>query len=166
MLQSNIGLKKVFKFVSELLFYHLENQPIEKVLPTLLEKTLERGWRATVECGNAEVLAHLNTNLWTFRDDSFLPHASLDASGAADSSAKMPILLTCEHANANGSNVRFFVGGARPRAETSYERLVYMFDGHKSEIVENARADWRELKEQFDVTYWQQSQNGRWEKKA
>ncbi|KFL26848.1 DNA polymerase III subunit chi, partial [Devosia sp. 17-2-E-8] len=29
----------------DVLFYHLENQPLEKVLPLLLEKTVERGWR-------------------------------------------------------------------------------------------------------------------------
>ncbi|MGA7117695.1 MAG: DNA polymerase III subunit chi, partial [Hyphomicrobium sp.] len=39
---------------SEVLFYHLERQPLERVLPGLLEKTLQRGWRAVVQAGSAE----------------------------------------------------------------------------------------------------------------
>ncbi|MDB2384148.1 DNA polymerase III subunit chi [bacterium] len=162
MLQFKVDIKKVNSSVSELLFYHLENRPVGEVLPTLLEKTLDRGWRATVECGSDEILAQLDKQLWTFRDDSFLPHSAQ----SSESSPTTPILLTRAAENENSSNVRFFVGGARPRDEKSYDRLVYLFDGHNAEFVENARADWRQLKENFDVTYWQQSQNGRWEKKA
>ncbi len=36
---------------TEVLFYHLEQQALEKVLPSLVEKTLERGWRAVVQAG-------------------------------------------------------------------------------------------------------------------
>jgi len=60
--------------VTEVLFYHLEHQPLERVLPVLLERTLERGWRAVVQCGSAERLDALDSGLWTYRDDSFLPH--------------------------------------------------------------------------------------------
>ena len=31
--------------MTEVLFYQLQRQPIERVLPMLLEKSLERGWR-------------------------------------------------------------------------------------------------------------------------
>ena len=33
---------------ADVLFYHLQRQPLEAVLPTLLQKTRERGWRAVV----------------------------------------------------------------------------------------------------------------------
>ena len=38
--------------MTEILFYHLQRQPIERVLPGMLEKSLERGWRVIVhpEC--------------------------------------------------------------------------------------------------------------------
>ena len=42
--------------MTEVLFYHLERQPLERVLPNLLERTLERGWRAVVQCGDPERL--------------------------------------------------------------------------------------------------------------
>ena len=31
--------------MTEVLFYHLQNMSLESVLPPLLEKSLERGWR-------------------------------------------------------------------------------------------------------------------------
>ena len=60
--------------MTEVLFYHLEHQPLDRVLPSLLEKTLERGWRAVVQSGSQERLEALDMLLWTYRDDSFLPH--------------------------------------------------------------------------------------------
>ncbi len=33
-------------------FYYLEYQPLKRVLPSLLEKTLARGWRAVVQVGS------------------------------------------------------------------------------------------------------------------
>jgi DNA polymerase III subunit chi len=53
-----------------------------------------------------------------------------------------------------------------PRVEGEYERLVYMFDGHDPEAVEEARAAWKALSADNDCTYWQQEANGRWVKKG
>ena len=41
---------------TEALFYHLERHPLEVVLPQLLLRTLERGWRAVVQAGSEERL--------------------------------------------------------------------------------------------------------------
>src|ERR671927_440434 len=58
--------------MAEVLFYHLQQQPLEAVLPTLLQKTLERGWRAVVQVTTEERLSALDDHLWTFADESFL----------------------------------------------------------------------------------------------
>ncbi|MCB1518712.1 MAG: DNA polymerase III subunit chi [Hyphomicrobiaceae bacterium] len=147
---------------TDILFYHLENQPLERVLPVLLEKTLERGWRAVVECGSVERAENLDAVLWTLRDDGFLPHG---LSGSS-TDARQPVLLTVEGGNANGAQVRFFVDRARPSNEQEYERVVYMFDGHDVEAINAAREDWKRLRDDFEVTYWQQSPEGRWQKKG
>ena len=54
--------------MTEVLFYHLLRQPLETVLPTLLEKSLARGWRVVVEAASAERVEALDAHLWTFRD--------------------------------------------------------------------------------------------------
>lgn len=55
----------------DVFFYHLEQQTLDRVLPSLLEKTLARGWRAVVQVGNEERLEALDQALWTYTDDSF-----------------------------------------------------------------------------------------------
>ena len=78
-----------------------------------------------------------------------------------------PIFLTTEELNPNGAQIRFFVDGASAEDIASYDRAVYMFDGNDQEAVAAARERWKIVKGQgHDVTYWQQSPEGRWEKKA
>ncbi len=74
----------------EVLFYHLERQPLERALPALLEKTLAKGWRAVVQAASEERLAALDLALWTYADDSFLPHGTAKT-GSADA---QPVYLT------------------------------------------------------------------------
>lgn len=146
----------------EILFYHLEQAPLEKVLPALLEKTLERGWKAVIEVGSSERADALDTSLWTWRDDSFLPHGR----DGGDADSLQPLLLTTGEGNPNGANVRFFVDGALPRAEGEYARLVFMFDGHDPDRVNAARSAWKALSKENACTYWQQEPGGRWVKKG
>jgi DNA polymerase III subunit chi len=148
---------------TEVLFYHLEHFPLERVLPSLVEKTLERGWRAVVQAGSPERVEALDTHLWSYREDSFLPHGS-----AADGhAARQPVFLTTDAANPNGAHVRFLVDGADCNEFSGYTRMVVMFDGRDEEALARARAQWKRAREQgCSVTYWQQSREGRWDKKA
>ena len=149
--------------MSEVYFYHLEYRSLEEVLPTLLERSLARGWRATVQAASEERVEALNTLLWTYRDESFLPHGS-----ARDGSPQaQPIYLTVGDDNPNASKVRFLVDGAELGGGTSYERVVYIFDGRDDEALQRARAAWQEAKTGgLSVSYWQQDEDGRWQQKA
>jgi DNA polymerase-3 subunit chi len=148
--------------LAEILFYHLETQPLERVLPTLLEKTLERGWRAVVETTSRERAEALDALLWTFREDSFLPHGI----AGDDTDLLQPVLIVTDGANPNGANVRFFVDRAVPQSGTGYDRLVYLFSGHDPDAVSEARIAWKALGQGNALTYWQQEDNGRWVKKG
>ena len=149
--------------MAEVLFYHLDRQPLERVLPELLEKCLERGWRAVVQFGSEERCAAIDAHLWTYREDSFLPHGAEQGPHAA----RQPVLLTLEADAANGATVRFVVDGAGIPALDGVDRLVMMFDGHDQDQLESARMQWKTLKgEGHSLTYWQQTPDRRWEKKA
>ena len=150
--------------MTEVLFYHLQRQPLERVLPTLLERSLARGWRVVVQGSSDERIEALDALLWTYRDDSFLPHGTAKE---ADPTAQ-PILLTTAEHNPNGAKVRFLIDGAAvPPDAAAYERLVLIFDGEDEDAVAAARACWGEFKAQgFDATYWQPDEQGRWVKKA
>jgi DNA polymerase-3 subunit chi len=62
--------------MAEALFYHLTESTLEEALPPLLEKSLERGWRAVVQVASPERRDALDQHLWTYRDDSFLAHGA------------------------------------------------------------------------------------------
>jgi DNA polymerase-3 subunit chi len=148
----------------DVLFYHLETQPLERVIPVLLEKTLERGWRAVVEVGSSERAEMLDRALWTSRDESFLPHGL--AGGGSD--ADQPVLLTTGTENGNGAEVRFFTDRAVPKSAEGYERIVYMFSGHDPDAIVEAREAWKALRAVpgNSLTYWQQDDTGRWVKRG
>ncbi len=152
--------------MTEVLFYHLEKQPLDLVLPGLIERTLARGWRAVVQAGSEERMAALDLLLWTYKDESFLPHGS-----KADPSPELqPVFLTTDAVNPNGAKVRFIVDGAALPAAAdlpTYDRLVILFDGRDTGAVAQARTHWKTIKAAgLTATYWQQSSEGRWEKKA
>ena len=148
---------------SEVWFYHLTHWPLERALPPLLEKTLERGWRALVRVSSAERMALLDQHLWTWREESFLPHGSVSEEGA-DS---QPILLTLDQDNPNKADVQFVVDGATPQDMIGFERTILIFDGRNEDAVAEARSEWRKAKEiDLAVSYWQQNDAGGFEKKA
>jgi DNA polymerase-3 subunit chi len=150
--------------MTEILFYHLQRQPIEKVLPQLLEKSLERGWRVVVQMASDERVDALDAHLWTYRDDGFLAHGTYRESEAPEH----PVLLTVQDDNPNGATVRFLIDGAPvPTDAACYQRIVLIFDGEDDEAVAAARVRWTEAKAQgFDATYWQIDENGRWQRNS
>lgn len=148
---------------TEVLFYHLERQGLEQVLPSLVEKTLERGWRAVVQAGSEERLAAIDLALWTYKEDSFLAHGTAKDGHATE----QPVYLTTGSDCPNGAGVRFLVDGAEMQEFSGYVRIVYMFDGNDTDAVTLARTQWKAAKGAgCPVTYWQQSAAGKWEKKG
>ncbi len=149
--------------MTEVLFYHLEQQPLERVLPALVERTLQRGWRAVIQAGSEERVDALDTLLWTYAEESFLPHGTRRDGNPV----LQPVYLTADDINPNEATVRFLVDGAGIGDMAGYERLVLLFDGHDPAAVEQAREQWKTVKAAgCAATYWQQSAEGRWEKRA
>jgi DNA polymerase III subunit chi len=153
--------------MTETLFYHLERRSLDDVLPGLIEKTLERGWRALIRTESAERADAIDTRLWTF-NDGFLPHAQAGDGEAA----RQPVLITVEEGNPNSADVLFLVGGAAlpawdSAAAKALTRIVVMFDGRDAAAVETARAAWKDAKAAgHEVTYWKESPTGKWEKQG
>ena len=143
-------------------FYHLTRTTLEAALPQMLEKTLERGQRAVVRAGSAERVEALNGWLWTYKDRGFLPHGSAKDGHAA----LQPIWLTDKDERPNEAQVLFLTDGAASERPEEFERCAVLFDGNDETALAAARAQWAGLKDAgHDLTYWQQNDQGRWEKK-
>jgi len=154
--------------MTETLFYHLERRSLDDVLPNLVTRTLERGQRVLIKADSADRASAIDNLLWTYDDQSFLPHAQV---GGGDAK-RQPVLITTEDENANAANVLFLVGGAEPPAWNGAEanaltRIVLMFDGRDADSLGRARAAWKDAKAAgHDATYWKEMPSGKFEKQA
>lgn len=149
--------------VCEVWFYHLEQASLDRVLPELLEKTLARGWRALVRTGSPERVDHLDGWLWSWKDDSFLPHGV----AAEAEPERQPVLITTEVGNPNGAQALFILDGADCGPLKGFQRCVLLVDGRDEEALAEARRRWKAFKaEGRSISYWQQNERGGWEKKA
>jgi DNA polymerase-3 subunit chi len=137
-------------------FYHLAASPLERVLPRICERLLEGGERLLI-VAEADRLDALDSVLWSYGRDSFLPHGRSGQPGAEG----QPILLSAAPEAANGAeNIALADGTWRDEA-LAFKRAFYFFDhGH----LDVARASWRALKDRPEVErrYWKQDEAGKW----
>jgi DNA polymerase-3 subunit chi len=149
--------------LAEVRFYHLQRQRLEEALPALLEKARERGFRIVVQAGSPERVKALDSLLWTYRPESFLPHGSGMASFST--APDQPIWLTAAEENPNTADMLVLVDGATADV-APYTLACEMFDGLDEDAVAAARQRWTEYKAAgHAMTYWQQGERG-WEKRA
>ena len=142
-------------------FYHLTATPLDRVLPQIAERVVAGGNRLLVVAGDDEQAAQLDRLLWSYKPDSFLPHARL---GAADDAAQ-PILIATDVNAANRARHIALVDGEWRDAALDFDRAFHFFD---DEAVRPARLTWRALADRDDVErrYWKQNDAGRWEQAA
>jgi DNA polymerase-3 subunit chi len=149
--------------MTDVRFYHLTRTPLEAALPQMLEKTLERGQRAVVIAGSDDRVEALTVHLWTYRDRTFLPHGDKRDGFPG----YQPIWLTAEDENPNGAEVLFLTDGARSANIGAFAVCAVLFDGNAPDALAEAREQWQAAKAAgHDVTYWQQTDRGGWEKRA
>jgi DNA polymerase-3 subunit chi len=137
-------------------FYHIEHTSLDAAIAPLIEKCLERKWRVVV-VGHDETLERLNKGLWTFREDSFLPHGR-----ARTDAAKQPVLLSTEAVAANGAKVALLLDGS-DTASDEFERVMVVFDGGDETARGKARQQYKSATDAgVAARYFQQERGGGW----
>ena len=148
--------------MTEVGFYHLRSTSLERALPRLLERAVAEGHRVVVMAGSPERVQHLDDLLWTYSEETFLPHGAAKHGHAE----RQPIWLTTEDENPNDASMLVLVDGARSAVVERYARCCDMFDGNDEAAVASARERWRAAKAAgHRLVYWEQVE-GRWEKRA
>ncbi|KEC55482.1 DNA polymerase III subunit chi [Bartonella koehlerae] len=147
----------------DILFYHLTQSTLEDILPTLVERALERFGRVTIQCVNKERRDAIDTRLWVYADEAFIGHGT-----ECDQYPNFqPVFLTTGQGNPNDSKIRFLIEGAICSDIDAYQRLVVLFNGQSDEQLDLVRAQWKKYKmENHNLTYWQQTENCCWKKQV
>ncbi len=145
-------------------FYHLEHSSLEAILPDILEKIRQRGWRALLKVGSCHgsaqaEAARIDTYLWTYRQNSFLPHGR-DDQPFAD---RQPLLISTDAKTVDNREVVVLVNGAEIEDVASARRCITILDGRNGQDRQIARQRWKNAKTAgFETAYWKQDEHGRW----
>jgi DNA polymerase-3 subunit chi len=147
--------------VTEFRFHHLERRRLEQALPDLCEAALAEGVRVVVQAPNAQTRDALNDKLWTYREDSFLPHG-----GPGDGDpASQPVYLTESDETPNGAGLRILLNPADALRFLDAGRVIVLFDSRDEEAMAAARAAWKALRDAGAApTYWREGDEGEWVK--
>lgn len=150
--------------MTEISFYQVMDETpaaVDLAVALLLEKVLKSEHNAIVRAPNEDRLERLNSNLWSYKDDSFIPHGSKE-DGHEE---QQPIYLSTEQDNPNGADILVTISGAESGDFSTYERVLDVFDA--SDIsIKQARARWKEYKSKgYPLAYFAY-ENGTWAKKA
>lgn len=147
----------------EVRFYHLQSQTMEQALPALLSKAIQGGKNIIVKT-SSEKLEKLNEHLWTYNPNTFLPHGS-----AKDGNAELQLIwITDKDENPNNAGILILTENVTSDNTDHFDLCCEMFDGRIDEHVKDARERWKVYKEKdgLDLSYWQQTPQGGWDKKA
>lgn len=140
-------------------FYHLQNTSLERAAGPLLEKCLERGWRVLAVSPDVTRRGSLDEALWTYDDNSFLPHGQAEAEGLE--AAHQPILISGSIENQNSAAVAFLMDGAELDVNARFERCMVMFDDGDTKTRQIARNQFKSAKDAGLVArYFQQKGRG------
>ncbi len=145
-------------------FYQLQKNTLEEALPKLVQKAYETGKKIKIKVGNELRVDFINSALWTFDEESFLPHGTKKEGNAE----LEPIYLSADDENPNGALLLFLVDGADVAFEKAenFERIFYVFNGASEEELLKARATWKMFKsDDIERHYWQQDDFGKWKEK-
>jgi DNA polymerase III subunit chi len=145
--------------MADIWFYHLERESVDKVLPGLLERGLERDLRMAVQTLDGARVQEISQSLWAYEDVAFIPHG---IPGEPDPE-EQPIFVTSTAENPNAATFRFFIDGAAPVSIEGLARACILFNGNDETALQQARELWKRFKaEGHAIVYQKRDETGRW----
>ena len=145
-------------------FYHLQKSSLEQVLPKLCEKAYLTGKHIKILLDTDERVEFINSLLWTYNEESFLPHGSKKDGFVED----QPIFISADEDNENQAQILILADGAKPDISylEQFDRILNIFDGNNIEALNSARDYWKQIKSlSWELHYWQQNNSGNFEQK-
>lgn len=155
--------------MTEIRFYHFSRKTIEQVVPELCDRAFNRGHKILIRLADDVTLNRMNDALWTFKPESFLPHG-IPQKQHTDTSFDLqqtPIWLTTESDNPIQADMLILTNGIIANDIQDYKLCCDILDGQNPEQITQGRERWKAYKAAgHTVTYWQQTEEGKWEQKA
>jgi len=138
-------------------FYQLSRDPVEKVVAMLARKVLQAGHKLLIVTKDADSRTALSKALWNAGPAEFLAHGEAGQIGEA----QQPILLSDSINTANGATMIILADGQWREEATGFERALLLFGGEQTQA---ARQLWRAMDGREGITQQihKQGEDGRW----
>ena len=152
--------------MTDIIFYEFMNTEAKQALPAIVQKCLGQQWKVVIQCESEEIRDDLNSLLWIFEKESFLPHGT-KADGYSD---KQPVYLTCINENPNGAKAKIAFGIVdigEIDSISDFDRYMIFIESSDKETLKAGSEYFQKLiKSGFQPKYQQQNSNGGWSEKA
>ena len=139
-------------------FYKSSHRDVVRDIAWLTESIFKKNNRIVIFCTDQETAEVVDDFIWSYRDDSFIPHSikkhretSLD-----------PILVTTDLDGSYEHNVLLALNGVliKEKDWQRFAKVYYFFDDQDSREKENARAMWKSFSSlAVNCKYWINEKN-------
>lgn len=147
-------------------FYHLERTGPLDVVPSLVDKIYNRGLKSWIYHPDKALLKEMDRVIWTFSQQSFVPHCLEGDESMAHASS----ILSAQLPPKEGGKIDVFIALAPYAVEEDLpdvSRVVDMFESQDSAVLAQARERWRFYREkEISCAYWIQTSEGKWVQKS
>ena len=147
--------------MTQIIFYCTAPLQVEKTLFTLLEKSLEKGNKSLLLFRDKEKCLSINEQLWTYKQNSFLPHLSEDDEIYDD--IDIPVYLSTKNENPFKAELLFSIDGFLPDNIDHFERIIIIIDINDELLHEIYKNYYLDINENFeDIVFYKSDDNGKW----
>jgi DNA polymerase-3 subunit chi len=148
--------------MAELRIYHLTAQSVTDGLPGLLQTALSRDLWCHLYVPDDAWAEKIADHLWTYRQDSFLPHGTKKDGMAGH----QPVWISPELETPNQSDVRFVMDGAEIGVNhlNQIDLTCVLFDESDTAARQKARRLWSDSDDIDGLSriYYRQDDIGKW----
>ena len=142
----------------ELYFYNTSSRDFLGDITQLIERLYIQEHKVIVLCPDNDVSAIVDEYLWSYKDESFLPHIKVDK----DPSEFDSIVISSYQLNLESYKTLIVFKGSSVEIDyiNYFKKVYYFFDNSKNDEREVARTLWKEaIKSGTKCKYWQVQEN-------
>ena len=144
--------------MKEIFFYNITSRDFFKDSAILIEKLFKQGIKVLILCPDDEVTSFFDDFLWSFKEESFIPHTVLDR----DSSQLETIIISKKQLSMESFKTLIVLKGSIVNTDycNRFEKTYYFFDDYNDDEKKLARTLWREsVKLGTKCKYWKVEKN-------
>ena len=147
--------------MTQIIFYSSAPLQVENTLFALIEKSIEKGYKSLLLFLDKEKCSMIDEKLWTYKQNSFLPHLSEDEE--ISNEVDIPIYLSTKNENPYEAELLFSIDGYMPDNINNFKRLIIIIDKNDKILLEKYKKYYLDINKDFeDIVFYKSDDNGKW----